>query len=523
MKNIIKYSFIYLSCLIIFNCASIGLPGGGPADENPPYLITSEIFPVSNLNIDSKQSISLLFNERLFPTFLKSLIRIEPDTEIKIENRSDKIIITPKEIWPEQFIINISRGLSDYNMNELLSPIQLIYSRIDTIAGDTIRGSLFNFNSEKTYDIAIINNKNDSIISMTQSDINGDFKFLGYNPNSNDFILALENKIKDEYKEKIRLIRYGLSSKGIDNSVHEIYISSPIYRESIIGLNLINNKYGEILLSSGKELDLFLNDDYYRSKNIIDEDQSNVFFIEHYFLDTLHLELTLKNQVEEYTITKSFKLSSDYNDIVSPTVIEDIQCKNDSILNISFRFSEPVILGNPFKIYNPIDSIYISEVSFKQSYPNKIETDDFIRSHINKLYVDCNDIRDLNENSLCDSTLIIDINKNCEVEEEIEEEKFGEINGSINYSGLHKLKVLASKKVDKNEIQEKDIIDNNKFKLILEPGKYRVWVHEDINQISGAYFSGTLNPFKRAAKFSVYRDSIKIRANWSNTINMELK
>ena len=73
-----------------------------------------------------------------------------------------------------------------------------------------------------------------------------------------------------------------------------------------------------------------------------------------------------------------------------------------------------MILGNPFKIYNPIDSIYISEVSFKQSYPNKIETDEFIRSNINKLYVDCNDIRDLNENSLCDSTLIIDINKNSE-------------------------------------------------------------------------------------------------------------
>ena len=108
---------------------------------------------------------------------------------------------------------------------------------------------------------------------------------------------------------------------------------------------------------------------------------------------------------------------------------------------------------------------------------------------------------------------------------EIEEEKFGEINGSINYSGLHKLKVIASKKVGANEVyeKEKDILDNNKFKLILEPGKYRVWAHEDINQISRAYFSGTFDPFKRAAKFTVYNDSIKIRANWSNTINMELK
>ena len=43
--------------------------------------------------------------------------------------------------------------------------------------------------------------------------------------------------------------------------------------------------------------------------------------------------------------------------------------------------------------------------------------------------------------------------------------------------------------------------------------------NEDINKVGSRYFSGTLDPFKRAARFTVYKDFIKVRANWSNTIN----
>ena len=54
-----------------------------------------------------------------------------------------------------------------------------------------------------------------------------------------------------------------------------------------------------------------------------------------------------------------------------------------------------------------------------------------------------------------------------------------------------------------------DLISNNNFVFSkLEPGYYKVWVYENINLVSEDYFSGTLEPLKKAAKFSEYKESV---------------
>ena len=79
---------------------------------------------------------------------------------------------------------------------------------------------------------------------------------------------------------------------------------------------------------------------------------------------------------------------------------------------------------------------------------------------------------------------------------------------------------ILSNKIKK---QESIIDENNNFKLSLQPGEYRIIAYEDINPIDQSYFSGTLEPFKQSAKFTVYNDIIRIRANWTNTIKMKLE
>ena len=77
-------------------------------------------------------------------------------------------------------------------------------------------------------------------------------------------------------------------------------------------------------------------------------------------------------------------------------------------------------------------------------------------------------------------------------------------------------------------LDTKDVIrkktDNNYFIFNnLVQGNYEILAYEDINVINDVYFSGTLNPIKKAAKFVVYNKNIYVRPNWTNTISMELK
>ena len=59
------------------------------------------------------------------------------------------------------------------------------------------------------------------------------------------------------------------------------------------------------------------------------------------------------------------------------------------------------------------------------------------------------------------------------------------------------------------------------FKSINESKKYDVTFFLDNKDV---YFSGTLSPYKRAARFGFYPDTIEVRARWLiEEVNLEIK
>ena len=48
-------------------------------------------------------------------------------------------------------------------------------------------------------------------------------------------------------------------------------------------------------------------------------------------------------------------------------------------------------------------------------------------------------------------------------------------------------------------------------------------LYEDKNALNQNYFSGQLNPIKLAAKFNILDKPITVRANWTNSIVIDLK
>ena len=83
MKKHLQYLLFYIILIFIFSdCASIGSPGGGPADTQPPYLLEENILPINRTNILKNQKIILPFNERISPPTVVNALRIEPETNI---------------------------------------------------------------------------------------------------------------------------------------------------------------------------------------------------------------------------------------------------------------------------------------------------------------------------------------------------------------------------------------------------------------------------------------------------------
>ena len=139
---------------------------------------------------------------------------------------------------------------------------------------------------------------------------------------------------------------------------------------------------------------------------------------------------------------------------------------------------------------------------------------------IEEININCIGIKDLHYNSLCDSIIIIPKEN---IDDNSINTTLGIVNGNIVYNGMNNLIVEIINISD--NVSKKQSINNNQFLFEdLIPGEYKIWVYEDINNVSNSYFSGFLKPtIKNAAKFGIYPNQLTVRGNWSNTITINFK
>ncbi len=507
MSCILKYS-LFILLLLISNCASIGSPSGGELDKASPELIS--IFPENQINIKDDQTIKLIFNERINPLFLKSNIRIEPQVDVYINGKNNEIKISPVINWPDNFKIFISRKISDYHGNNLDSPIELLYSKSDFINTKKLNGQLFNIDNSKIYEVILID-ENYLIISKTESDNLGNFTFTGISNIESLFILAIENVIKDNFKNNIRNFRYGMSNRSLNYDFNPIYISKSIYRTKVNNITLTNSHYGELNLSNGKTIPLILN--YKKFSNQV-YDNSKFIYLEHDFSDSLFLDFRYQNTIEEYSINSSLVFSKEIQDSIPPFILKNY-VSNDSLL---LQFSEPVSLNKKNQIFTQSDEEQIkTNIQYKYIAPDLVFLD---TDNIEELNINCSEVKDLNYNNLCDSILVI---TNISIDQDDNNISLGVVNGDIIYNEDEKLIVEIVN--TSNDFFVRQHVINNEFSFEgLMPGEYKIWVYEDINNINSNYFSGLLEPeIKRAAKFGIYPNNITVRGNWTNTITINLK
>ncbi len=131
--------------ILIYSCAAIQAPPGGPEDTTPPTLI--EVLPPNETIHLSERTIILAFSEYMDEKSMGKSIRVFPRLSPmpELEFLGEKIAIhLPDNLLENQtYILTIGRDLKDEHLVPLDASIQLAFSTGDQIDSGVISGKLY--------------------------------------------------------------------------------------------------------------------------------------------------------------------------------------------------------------------------------------------------------------------------------------------------------------------------------------------------------------------------------------------
>ncbi len=143
--NQLNKILLALCLLVLFSCASVKAPQGGPLDSNPPKLKSTSPAILTNLN--QGQQITLSFNEFIKEESLKNAIELFPTVNQKIdfEYFGKEVIVTlPSNLDKDKtYVISLNSNLSDEQNVKLNENIVIPISLSNSINQAAIKGKIF--------------------------------------------------------------------------------------------------------------------------------------------------------------------------------------------------------------------------------------------------------------------------------------------------------------------------------------------------------------------------------------------
>ena len=486
-----NFYFFYTVILFFFSCAAQGPATGGPPDKQGPKLISVEPSNQS-INIPQNQKITLTFSELLDPISVPSSILINNNYKLKIRGR--KIILIPVTVWPKNQMINIylSRKIRDYQKNIMSNPIQLAFTTGNDISQAYIAGNIIEFNKDNLIEVGLFKwplTDNNKFLQKVETDKNGNFKF-SYLDYGEYIIGAIEGELTD-FSKQLRKKKYAMST---ENKISLTPDNPSKYSKMILSEPLEQLIITSVEMKSQYSINLIMNN---HSEEVIMID--SMYSIG----DSISINLVKSNRLESYTLPPYTFILPEILDTIGP-INNDIRFSSETL---SIHFNEP-IKSTSESITAEYNNLEIP-LKFKIEDLNTIilgNLDDSI-THV-KLHG--NYIYDWNNNVMPDSIKLIPITKSLEDERII---IGGNILGTIIYSGKNPVSIRAHSINNKN-IYHTEVV-NNKFRLEnLEQGIYTLWAYESLHENVKTYFSGLWEPYHRAAHFTIYPDSVDVRARW---------
>ena len=136
---------LIIAIIILNNCASVRNPEGGPVDEIPPTLISTN--PQILTSITPKQKVTIRFSEYLKESSIKNSIQVYPmdGEKIKYEFRGDKIDVTlPENLnYDMTYMIMFDSGLLDEHSIPIEHDISIPFTMSSELDTSSIEGHVY--------------------------------------------------------------------------------------------------------------------------------------------------------------------------------------------------------------------------------------------------------------------------------------------------------------------------------------------------------------------------------------------
>ncbi len=521
---------------IIYACASVSAPDGGPEDKTPPEL-TSSIPEAGSLHFEGGL-VTLNFSEYIDEKSLVKAITVSPkiDPPVGVIYDDDAILLEfPKSLLPHQtYVITINRNLKDERRVPLEQSIQVAFSTGDVIDEGMISGRV---HGEESYAVHLWKKSDtfsDSIFFtdpqyVSEANDTGDFEFKYLAPG--DYVMLAVERSASGAKLVPERMAYGVSPKayysiGVNEAISGIPFRT---RRETPPLKLthgesVGQKWG--WMHFNQELDSATVKDLI----IIDADEKSIRPIFHHdmsdrkrFLmiadDTLAAGKAALSLGEvksgDQTLTDgkvSFRVSTkrdtSHTKKVSPEGSESIRLQSDGGPVIPIHFSKPImaISDSAFIMVADSDTVVVSLDWVNPVTTHFIPPSGWVEKTQYKLKIFSEGLTPIEGKSLKDSITWVTIKSEKKM-------GYGGLTGQIDWPEIAPVIQLASMEKEP-EIFHSAVNSDHQFQFQNIPeGPYRLMIIDDVDQ-SGAYSYGQANPFMPSEWFYVHPDTFEVRANW---------
>lgn len=533
MDKLLYLTFV----LILIGCATQVPPSGGPPDTTPPEIIKT--YPKNGTVNFKDNHVEVEFSEYIDKRSAQDAIYISPyiTGEIKYKWSGSRLrIIFPEKLKDSTtYVITFGTEIKDLNAgNKMNESFTLAFSTGSVIDSGSIEGKIFTQKGNFMVFAYKIDGINPDTLSplhtkpdyVTQAGKDGNFKFQ-FIRFGKYRLFAINDKMKNLLYNPTD-DEYGVFWKDIEISPQNQSLSNIIFKTTIedtskpfvSSVNVVDNSH--ILLKFSEKIN-----PESASIKIAKNDTQTIPVISQIYPDSSKLILILSeklNPTNKYKLTLSgitdlagneldtyiHEISNGFlPDTTAPSLIFSIPSQDETDVNlkpeIKLLFDDFL---NPESKAKLIDSIG-NEIKIKiEQNLNKLTVEPDAELKPNGVYIlkifNLSDI----DNNLQKDTLVLSFKT-------VDPSTWGTIEGNIICEDTDSQVIVTAVETSKGKKYITRTKCNSKFTIDQIPqGRYLIEAFIDSNG-NGKYDYGRVFPFTPSERFTIYPDTVKVRARWT--------